>query len=93
MMPHNPWGPIRAAATLHFDASIPNFALQEYNVPPEGYPRDLCPVMPELEGNRYRLPTAPGLGIEFDATAVANHPLVRRENPRWVRRDGGSTNF
>lgn len=93
VMPHNPWGPICTAATLHFNATVPNFALQVYNVPSGGYPEDVFPVMPKLVGNRYLLPTTPGLGVEFNEDAVANYPLILCENPQWVRRDGGYTNF
>lgn len=93
VMPHNPWGPICTAATLHFGASVPNFALQEHNAPAEGYPRDVFPVVPELNGDRFDLPTAPGLGVEFDEAAAGEYPLELRENPQWVRREGGYTNF
>ena len=93
LMPHNPWGPICMAATVHFSASVPNFSLLEYNPPREGYPRDLFPVMPELNNDHFDLPTAPGLGVAFNEEAVADYPLALRENPQWVRRDGGYTNF
>ncbi len=93
VMPHNPWGPICTAATIHYCASLPNFALQEHNPPAGGYPRDLFPVMPELDGDHFNLPTTPGLGVEFNEEAAADYPLVLRENPQWVRRDGGYTNF
>lgn len=93
LMPHNCWGPVATAATLHFCAAIPNFALQEYNVPAEGYPRELFPIMPELNGSHFEIPTSPGLGVEFDEEAAARFPLKLRENPQWVRRDGSYTNF
>ena len=93
VMPHNPWGPICTAATLHFDAAVPNFALQEHNVPAAGFPRDLFPVQPLLDGDHFNVPDAPGLGVEFNEQAAVNYPLVLRENPQWVRRDGGYTNF
>lgn len=93
VMPHNPWGPICTAATLHFCAAIPNVALQEYNAPAGGYPRDLFPVMPELHGAHFEVPTSPGLGVEFDEVAAAGYPLQLRENPQWLRRDGSYTNF
>jgi galactonate dehydratase len=94
MMPHNPLGPVTTAASIHFAAATSNFAQLEYleqlaNV----YPRDLFPTMPELDGDAFPLPTAPGLGVTFNEDAVADHPFQHWEAPRWHRRDGSHTNW
>ncbi|MDP9362749.1 MAG: mandelate racemase/muconate lactonizing enzyme family protein [Chloroflexota bacterium] len=94
MMPHNPLGPVTTAATIHFAASVSNFAQMEYLEQVGGaYPRDLFPTMPELAGDAYPLPTAPGLGVTFDEATVADHPFQPWEAPRWHRRDGAHTNW
>ncbi len=94
MMPHNPLGPVTTAASIHFAASITNFAQLEYlEELADVYPRDLFPVMPELDGDGYPLPTAPGLGVTFNEDAAKDHPYQSWEAPRWHRRDGQHTNW
>jgi galactonate dehydratase len=94
VMPHNPLGPVTTAATIHLAAAIPNFAQLEYQHRlAEAYPPDLFPLMPTLEGDAYLLPTAPGLGVEFDERAVADHLFEPWEAPHWRRRDGSYTNW
>ena len=94
MVPHNPLGPVTTAASIHFAASISNFGRLEYLDQVGGaYPRDLFPEMPELKGDGYPLPTKPGLGVEFDESAVEAHPFAFWEAPRLRRRDGAHTNW
>ncbi len=93
VMPHNPLGPVCTAATIHFAASINNLTWVEV-VPPlnEGGP-DVFPQMVSRAGPYYPLPTKPGLGVELDEEAVANHPLVLYEHPHLQRPDGSYTNW
>ena len=94
VMPHNPLGPVTTAATIHLGASIPNFAQLEYQHRlAAAYPSDLFPVMPALDGDCFPLPTAPGLGVEFDPLAAADYAFERWEAPHWKRRDGSYTNW
>jgi galactonate dehydratase len=94
LMPHNPLGPVTTAATIHLAAAVPNFAQLEYQHRlAEAYPADLFPTMPVLDGAHFPLPTAPGLGVTFDETAVANHAFEYWEAPKWHRRDGSYTNW
>jgi galactonate dehydratase len=94
MVPHNPLGPVTTAASIHFAASIGNFSRLEYLAQiGSAYPRDLFPEMPELVGDGYPLPTAPGLGVSFDETAALAHPFEYWEAPRLHRRDGAHTNW
>jgi galactonate dehydratase len=94
VMPHNPLGPVTTAATIHLAAAINNFAQLEYQHRlAEAYPTDLFPTMPALAGDCFPLPTAPGLGVEFDEAAVADHAFEFWEAPHWRRRDGAYTNW
>jgi galactonate dehydratase len=94
VMPHNPLGPVTTAATIHLAAATPNFAQLEYqHQMAADYPPDLFPVMPALVGDAFPLPTAPGLGVEFDESAAADYPFAPWEAPHWHRRDGSYTNW
>jgi galactonate dehydratase len=87
-------GPVTTATTIHLAASIPNFAQLEYQHRlAAAYPPDLFPVMPVLDGDCFPLPTAPGLGVEFNPEAAANYAFERWEAPHWKRRDGSYTNW
>src|SRR6201999_3332611 len=71
MMPHNPLGPICTAATIHFGASVANFAWLETRAPPaelynHGENSELFPVQPRLDGAVSPVGDAPGLGIEVN---------------------------
>lgn len=94
VMPHNPLGPISTAACVHLASAITNFAYLEYI--PSHYtdaPRDLFPQMIDMEGTTFPLPTAPGLGVDFDEDAAANHPYRTWIAPRYHREDGSYTNW
>jgi galactonate dehydratase len=94
VMPHNPLGPVTTAATIHLAAAIPNFAQLEYQHRlAAAYPPDLFPLMSALDGDSFPLPTAPGLGVEFEPGAVVDYAFERWEAPHWKRRDGSYTNW
>ncbi|WP_317169087.1 mandelate racemase/muconate lactonizing enzyme family protein [Flavivirga algicola] len=97
LMPHNPLGPICTAATIHIAAACPNFSyLEEVNTPaqymgtnaPEFYP-----VQPQLEGTRYTVTDAPGLGVEFNEALAMERAFVPVDIPRLRRNDGSLTNW
>ena len=97
LMPHNPLGPICTAASVHLGAAVPNFAWLEARTSPTedlGFDdRDLFPVQLELEGDRFRVPDGPGLGVEFDEEAAAEQRFEFWEAPHLRRRDGSYTNW
>jgi galactonate dehydratase len=97
LMPHNPLGPICAAATIHLAAAVPNFAWLEVFVNREGAlsmtDPDVFTVQPQLEGIRFPVPTAPGLGIEVNEKLVAERAFKWAEFPHLHRRDGSHTNW
>ena len=79
--PHGCEGPIGLLASLHLDASIPNFLVQECcgNVVPQ--PRDKIwlewfgfPAMRMVNG-KYPLPEKPGLGFDLTEEALAKYPF------------------
>lgn len=97
MMPHNPLGPICTAASLHFAAAVPNFAWLEVWVNLKGDDRhmddDLFPVRPRIDGTRFPVPEAPGLGVEFNEELAVKQPFKFWEAPHLHRRDGSYTNW
>ena len=94
LVPHNPLGPISTAALVHLGVATSNYAWLEHFL---GYtvstPRDLFPAMLDIEGTAFEAPTAPGLGVEFDESAVPDYPYQEWMAPRWFRRDGAYTNW
>jgi galactonate dehydratase len=73
--PHNPLGPVANAAALHFALSTPNFLIQEDMLSDVPWRWDVVHSSLETKDG-YWLPTsAPGLGIEVDEAAAAQHPF------------------
>jgi galactonate dehydratase len=98
MMPHNPLGPVCTAATIHFGAAVANFAWLETRASPtelydHGESSDVFPVQPRLEGACYRVPDAPGLGVEVDEVLLQRESFRFWEAPHWKRTDGSHTNW
>ncbi len=97
MMPHNPLGPICTAATVHFCAAIANMAYLEVRISPtenlKFQDTDVFPTQLEIEDARYKVPTAPGLGVEFDEKAFAKQEFKFWEAPKLFRRDGSVQNW
>ena len=93
LMPHNPLGPVCTAATVHFSIAIPNFSLLEYNWDVRDQPEDLFPTAMHIQADRFPLPTAPGLGVEFNEDAAPDYPFEYWEAPHWRRRDDSYTNW
>jgi galactonate dehydratase len=96
MMPHNPLGPVCTAATVHFAAAIHNLSWVEVRTTPTehlGFDNPaIFPVQVRLEGTRYPVPTAPGLGVEVDEEAAARSPYRAMAAGHLRRRDGSITN-
>ena len=92
LMPHNPLGPISTAANLHLAAAVPNYAWLEERTTDLIFDDETFPVQPQIEGVRYRVPTGPGLGVEFNEE-MAEEPYRFREQPHLHRRDGSVTNW
>ena len=68
---HNFLGPLTTAASLHLDASIPNFVTQEYTKGDEAPQNAVYRCAHRREGGFIPVPEAPGLGVELDDEAAA----------------------
>jgi galactonate dehydratase len=66
---------VQTAATLHIDASIPNFLIQEFfygNI--TEYNEILTEPFPYAKDGYFDVPTKPGLGVDIDEKALAKRP-------------------
>lgn len=90
---HNPIGPVATSAFLHLCLSVPNFAVQELPRRPGESMADVVLNQPIWEDGYLLPPTAPGLGIEFDRTAIKKFPFEIQELPHLRRADGSVTNW
>ncbi|HEY3235356.1 MAG TPA: galactonate dehydratase [Polyangiaceae bacterium] len=93
LVPHNPLGPVSSAACLHLDLATSNFAVQECTWIPGSYLKDLFPVQVPYEPGYFLAPTAPGLGIELDQSALSKYPPLGKGSPSLHRSDGSFTNW
>jgi galactonate dehydratase len=80
--PHCSIGPVALAAALHFDVSTPNFMIQEafseFDVP---WRATLVGGWNPIRDGEFVLPDTPGLGLELDERALAEHPYVANAFP------------
>ena len=93
IVPHNPLGPVSAAACLHLDLATDNFAVQEGGLVGRPVLEDVFPVQVPYESGCMLPPERPGLGVEFDSEAAEKHPYQEVRSPRLRRRDGSFTNW
>ena len=80
--PHCSIGPVALAAALHFDVSTPNFMVQEafaeFDVP---WRNELVGGWNPIREGELHLGDAPGLGLELNEAALAEHPYVAHAFP------------
>ncbi len=80
--PHCSIGPVALAACLHFDASTPNFLIQEsfgdFDAP---WRNALVSGWNPVHDGEFQLPEKPGLGVELDPAVVREHPYVEQSFP------------
>ncbi len=95
MAPHNPWSPLTTAISLHLDAVLPNFLIQE--IPTAAAPPDrhrlLCQAIERPCAGHLDIPAGPGWGVDLDEEFIRAHPWdPDQPRPRpWLplRPDGG----
>ncbi|MCP2164205.1 mandelate racemase/muconate lactonizing enzyme family protein [Goodfellowiella coeruleoviolacea] len=94
--PHNVGGPVLTAANLQLAACTTNFKIQEhFNDFADSFVKSVAPGNPEVVDGYFALPSGPGLGVELDLDAVAEHP--RRDvnfnlyAEGWQRREAERT--
>jgi galactonate dehydratase len=95
IVPHNPLSPINLAACLQLDASIPNFAIQEYpNEDPEIAAMaglrgsHIVPGLPEPIDGFITIPNGPGLGLELPSDVERRFPAIFRPIQMRAHIDG-----
>jgi galactonate dehydratase len=91
VVPHNWLSPVNTAASVHLDASISNFVIQEYTAD-DAYPKNLVVPSPIVrEGGYLLLPPSPGLGIEVDLRCGLDPVAARLATPAMY--DGSFANY
>lgn len=83
--PHNPSGPVANAATLQIAASTPNFHLLETMAVDIPWRKDICNETVGFVDGKMTIPNLPGLGIDLNEDAIAEHPY----EPRNLRHYNG----
>ena len=73
--PHNPLGPLAGVAALHFDIATPNFVIQEEMTGAVPWYSDVAATPIKMVDGAWRIPEAPGLGVEVDEKVCAKHPF------------------
>jgi len=75
--PHSAGGPVLNAASLHVDASTPNFLIHEFFSPDIPYYEEiLTEPFPIMKDGLIELPTKPGLGVEIREEALSRRPYM-----------------
>ncbi|MFA6108854.1 MAG: galactonate dehydratase [Candidatus Latescibacterota bacterium] len=77
LAPHNPWSPLTTAISLHLDAVVQNFLVQE--IPTAGAPPERSRLIRQTGREKPRdgyleVPTGPGWGVELDVEFIATVP-------------------
>ncbi|MFC1525308.1 galactonate dehydratase [Candidatus Latescibacterota bacterium] len=93
IVPHNPLGPVSAAACLHLDLATDNFAVQEGGRVGSPCMADIFPVQVPYEAGHLLPPGRPGLGIEFNEAAASGRGFQWQTGPQLRRSDGSFTNW
>ncbi len=93
IVPHNPLGPVSAAACLHFATALDNFAVQEAGRCLPGFMSDLFPDGINSEPGWWLPDDRPGLGVELNEDALTKYPFREGNCPTLRRPDGSFTNW
>ena len=90
---HNFLGPLITAASLHLDASIPNFITQEYTKGDESDRFAVYKVTYQREGGYIPIPEVPGLGVELDDSLIEATPFQPMNTGTTLLREDGSVAY
>jgi galactonate dehydratase len=77
--PHNPSGPVANAVSLQLAACIPNFHLLETMALDVPWRADICDEHIVFADGLMSIPDRPGLGIDLDEQAMAEHAYEPRD--------------
>lgn len=73
--PHNAYGPVQTLASLHIDASTPNFLIQEFFFTDKVFYDEILTEPFNFPTNGFfDLPEKPGLGVDINEKALAKRP-------------------
>lgn len=76
VQPHNSNGPISTLASLHLDASIPNFVFQEFFFPYLELYNEMLTEPIKCQNGYLEIPTGPGLGSDINEEFILKRPPV-----------------
>lgn len=90
LAPHNPQGPISTAASLEFGFSQPSYIICETVTQDVPWRQDVVQGAHrwQVDGRLVHPHDSPGLGVEVDERAVAEHPFQPELLQRVFYRDG-----
>jgi galactonate dehydratase len=77
--PHNPYGPVCHAATMHFAASCQNFLVLETFIIDVPWRREISTEDWGFVDGCFIVPDRPGLGVELNEEALARYPYQPHE--------------
>ena len=95
IVPHNPLGPVSAAACVALCMASTNVGVQEMPARPGSYATDLFPQQIAWEDGFAWCPDSPGLGVDLDMDAAERSVIDLPQSwpPRLRREDGSITNW
>jgi L-alanine-DL-glutamate epimerase-like enolase superfamily enzyme len=88
--PHNPLGPVAAAACVALCMASTNVGVQEMPRRPGSFASDLFPKQIGWEDGFAYAPDAPGLGVDFDEGVAEERRVPPIGWPPLLRRDDGA---
>jgi galactonate dehydratase len=92
--PHNPLGPVAAAACVALCMASTNVGVQEMPRKPGSFAKDLFPQQIEWKEGYAYAPNKPGLGVDFDEELANDRRINPTGWPPLLRRnDGAFTNW
>ena len=90
IVPHNPLGPVSAAACVALCMASTNVGVQEMPRRPGSYATDLFAKQIEWEGGYAWCPDEPGMGVDFNEELALNSIVDPTGWPPQLRRNDGS---
>lgn len=90
---HNFLGPPITAASLHLDASIPNFITQEYSKNDEASHNFVYKTAYRREGGYIKIPEVPGLGVKLDDNLISQTPFTPQNQAKTPLCQDGSVAY
>ncbi len=77
MAPHNTNSAVGTVASMHLDAAVPNFLIQEYHAEfYEPHYFEVIEGLPRQKEGYVDLPSGPGLGIRLNEELMNSHPYL-----------------